>query len=119
MIDQDTIGLYGAIFEEGCQKIAKLGATWWVSAGTCYGGGEYTGHGSESHTAGDSLVRLAGYKPEAIIIEMARKWEEDYGAMSNLLDRLTEYRVDFTQDIDIPPVDHYHNMRQITALVRK
>jgi hypothetical protein len=81
-----------------------------------YGGGEHTGQPLESATAGKTILRLAQYNPQYIILEMARKWENDFKIMSNLKSKLEGYEEVFAKNIDIEPVGHYHDQRQVSLL---
>jgi len=83
-----------------------------------HSGGLHTGHPMESKTISDTVVRLAGYEPEYIVLEMAQKWENDFGIMSDLKNRLKGYKEIFEQKINIEPVSHYHDQRQISILKR-
>lgn len=78
-----------------------------------YGGGELTGEPLESHTIRDTLIRLAGYKPETIVIEMVQKWR-DMGAIEWFSERLKEYKITFQKEYSVEPITHYHNQRIIT-----
>lgn len=83
-----------------------------------YGGGEFTNHPLESRTADKSIYRLAKYNPEYIVLEMAQKWENDFHIMSNLIKNLTDYKVVLEKKYQIPPANHYHDIRQVTILKR-
>lgn len=84
-----------------------------------YGGAEHTGNDMESKTAGQTILRLAKYKPEYIILEMAQKWENDFQIMSNLKVKLDGYEEVFFKKLDIEPVSHYHDKRQVSILRKK
>lgn len=84
-----------------------------------YGGGEHTKHPLESKTCGDSIVRLAEYKPKYIVLEMAQKWEDDFKIMSGLKERLPDYKLVFEKKLEIEPAKHYHDKRLINILKHK
>lgn len=81
-----------------------------------YGGGEYTNHPMESKTSSDTIVRLAKYNPEYIVIEMCQKWADEYKIMDNLEARLPEYKKVFEKRIEVEPNQHYHDKRCIFIL---
>mgnify|MGYP006957730002 CR=1 FL=1 len=79
-----------------------------------YGGGEFTGQPMESSTAGETVIRLSEkYKPEFIVLEMAWKWEKDFKIMTDLTNRLKDYKILFSERCNIEPVEHYHDKRYI------
>ena len=81
-----------------------------------YGGGEFTGEPLESKTAGETIIRLAEYNPEYIVLEMAQKWEDDFKIISTLTKKLTNYNVVLDKKLDIGDDGHYHSSRQIRIL---
>lgn len=83
-----------------------------------HSGGQHTGHPMESKTVSDTIVRLARYKPEYIVVEMAQKWEDDFKIMTDLENRLPEYKKVLEQRIEIEPKEHYHDFRYINILQR-
>jgi len=84
-----------------------------------YGAGEYTGQKLESSTVGDSIVRLAKYNPEYIVIEMCQQWENEFKAMTSLIQKLPNYLVGFEAKFNVEPVGHYHDKRHLVILKEK
>lgn len=85
-----------------------------------YGGGELTGEPLESGTLRESIYRLIEkHRPESVLIEMVRKWEEKYNAMTEISDRVVGYgyKVKHRENIDIDD-DHYHAHRMVLILCR-
>jgi hypothetical protein len=78
-----------------------------------YGGGEHTGHPQESKKAGKTIIRLSKYKPKFIVLEMAKKWEDDFKIMSTLVNKLTDYKIVLEKKLIIGDDGHYHNYRII------
>lgn len=81
-----------------------------------YGAGERTKHPQESHTAGETILRLAMYKPEYIVIEMSTEWERRYEQITWFKQKLNNYKIVLEKNVDIPPKKHYHDLRQVLIL---
>lgn len=88
------------------------------------GAAEFTGHFMESPTERKTLKRLIKHKPKFVVIESAKKWQDDFqwfGKVEEVLvgyTKVFEKLLEINEEVDGFPADHYHNERLINIYER-